>query len=367
MKRILILANHEMVIYGLRKELVRELLEEGYEVTLAAPYGSRIQEMVQWGCHFVECRVDRHGMNIARDVTLLLRYFKLIEKVRPCVVLTYTIKPNIYGGIAAMMSQTPYMPNITGLGTAIERKGVLKILTAGLYKASLRQAAVIFVQNSENKAFFSKSGIRYRRFVLLPGSGVNLEEFRLLPYPDSGPTGFAFIARLMREKGIEEFIHAAEYMRKRYPDTRFHICGFCEEAYETRMREKEENGILIYHGMVDDIRTVLKEVSCVVLPSYHEGMSNALLEAAACGRPLIATDIPGCREIVDSGVNGFLVERASEGSLVKAMEDFYRMDWEARRRMGLASREKVEREFDRKEVIKAYMEEIKKYEPSAAG
>ncbi len=367
MKRILILVNHDLVIYNFRKELVRELLDEGYEVTVAAPDGRRIRELVQWGCQFAECGVDRHGMNIARDAALFLRYLKLMRQIRPCVVLTYTIKPNIYGGMAAMMSRTPYMANITGLGTAMERNGFLKVLAVHLYKAALKKAAVIFFQNAENEAFFQKQGIQSGRCIRVPGSGVNLEEFWLLPYPDSGLTEYAFIARLMREKGIEEFIHSAERMRQRYPDTRFHICGFCEEAYETQMREKEEKGILIYHGMVDDIRTVLKEVSCVVLPSYHEGMSNALLEAAACGRPLIATDIPGCREIVDSGVNGFLVERASEGSLVKAMEDFYRMDWEARRRMGLASREKVEREFDRKEVIKAYMEEIKKYEPSAAG
>lgn len=367
MKHVLILVNHDLVIYNFRKELVRELLDEGYEVTIAGPEGQRIRELVRWGCHFAECRVDRHGMNMARDAALFLRYLKVIRENRPCIVLTYTIKPNIYGGMAAMIGRTPYMANITGLGTAMERNGPLRILTVGLYKAAMKKAAVLFFQNAENEAFFHKQGIRYGRWVRVPGSGVNLEEFRLLAYPGSVRTEFAFIARLMREKGIEEYIGAARHMRKQYPDTRFHICGFCEEAYEERMREEQENGTVIYHGMVGDIRPVLKEMSCVVLPSYHEGMSNALLEAAACGRPLIAADIPGCREIVDHGVNGFLVERASEESLIKAMEDFYSLEWEDRRRMGLASRRKVECEFDRREVIRAYMEEIRRYGPSAAG
>lgn len=359
MKKILILVNHDVVIYNFRKELVWELLADGYEVYLSSPKGERIALLQERGVNYIPTTVDRHGTNVVGDAKLFRHYVAMMRSIQPDMVLTYTIKPNIYGGLAARICRIPYLVNITGLGTALEHDGILQKITTVLYKISMKKAKRIFFQNQENLDFFYKKRIGSEtQYYLLPGSGVNLEEFQVLPYPDDEEIHFVFISRIMREKGIEEYLKTAEVIRNKYPKVYFHICGFCEEEYQDRLKQLQDQGTIIYHGMVSDVREVLKKVHGGVLPSYHEGMSNALLEAAACGRPVLASKIPGCQETFDDGVTGIGFASRSSDSLIKAIETFISLPYEEKKSMGLAARKKMEKEFDRKQVVDSYMNDI---------
>ncbi|EON3039390.1 glycosyltransferase, partial [Enterococcus faecium] len=202
------------------------------------------------GCKFIEVEVDRHGMNPFKEFTLLKHYKDILTKINPLVVLTFTIKPNIYGGLASAKLNIPYISNITGLGTALEKNSLTSKILVLLYKISFRRINSIFFQNNENLEFFKKKRIaKENKYNLLPGSGVNLNHFKLLPYPKGDVIKFVFISRLMKEKGIEQYLEAAEIIKKEYPNTEFHICGFAEQDYEEKLTSLQKSGIIIYHGM----------------------------------------------------------------------------------------------------------------------
>ena len=358
-KKILFLVNHDIVIYNFRKELVERLLEEGYEVYISSPYGERIDYLTSMGCHYIETKINRHGTNIIEDLRLLRTYKRIMKDVSPDVVLTYTIKPNVYGGMAAQSLDIPYISNITGLGSAVENGGVMQKISVLLYKRAFRKVQTVFFQNKENMQFFNERKIALGKHKLLPGSGVNTEQFSLLEYPSDEVIRFVFISRIMKEKGIDYYLEAAKYIKEKYPNTEFHICGFSEEDYEDILKECEEKGIIIYHGMVKDIREILKITHCTVHPTYYpEGMSNVLLESAASGRPVIASDRSGCREIIDDGVNGYLVKQKDSKDLINRIETFLKLSHKDKKNMGIISREKVTNQFDRRIVVDFYMEEI---------
>ena len=351
--------NSDIVIYNFRLELVERLLQDGHEVHVVAPYGPRIDILKELGIFFYDIDIERHGTNPFRDFMLIRKYYSVYKSIRPDMVFSYTIKPNLYGGIACELLKIPYIPNITGLGTAVEIPGLVQKITLLLYKIAFRKVQTVFVQNTENKQFLIKHSIAKDKLVLLPGSGVNLERFSLLEYLPRDTVEFAFISRIMKEKGIDQYIDAAKYIRKKYPQTRFHICGFCEQEYEQQLKELTDAGIVQYHGMVMDIRDILENIHCTIHPSYYpEGLSNTLLESAACGKPLITTDRSGCREVIDDGVNGFICKQNDSQDLIKQIEKFLQMSWEDRRKMGIASREKVEKEFDRQFVVEKYVKEL---------
>lgn len=362
MERILFLVNHDVVIYNFRRELVERLIQEGYEVVISSPYGDRIELLKEMGCKYVEVNMNRHGTNPLDEVKLLAYYKNLISTVKPKMVFSYTIKPNLYGAMAAASCKVPIVANITGLGTAVENNGVMEKAMIALYKFAFRKVQTVYTQNEENRRFFIDNNIAVDRLKLLPGSGVNLEQFHVLDYPDDETIEFAFISRIMKEKGIGQYLEMAEYIKEKYPQTRFHICGFCEEEYEGKLRELEDRGIVTYHGLVMDVREVLAYTHCTIHPTYYpEGLSNVLLESAASGRPIITTDRSGCREVIDDGVNGFVVEQKNTQSLIAAVEMFIALSNEERKQMGLAGRAKVEKEFDRQIVVEAYMSELKSF------
>ena len=341
--------------------MVERLLDEGYKVYISSPYGERIDNLVAMGCQYIKASLSRHSINIFGELNLLIYYIKIIKVIRPDVVLTYTIKPNIYGGIACRLFKAPYIANITGLGTAVENKGMLQKIAIILYRIAFKDIKCVFFQNEENRRFFIDNNIAVGKDRLIPGSGVNLEHFNVLNYPPDDIVEFAFISRIMKEKGIEQYLEAAEYIKNKYPNTRFHVCGFCEEDYQDRLEEMQSKGIIIYHGMLCDVREILKITHCTIHPTYYpEGMSNVLLESAACGRAIITTNRSGCREIVDDGVSGYLVKQKDSIDLIEKIEQFLALSLEDKKRMGLAGRKKVEKEFDRKIVVDAYMEEIEK-------
>ncbi len=359
MAKILILSNAIGGLYNFRRELICEMLDMGYEVYISTPVGDRAPYFIELGCHFIETNFNRRGLNLFQDLKLLRTYFRLIMEVAPAVVLTYTVKPNIYGGLACRWSNTPYLTNVTGLGSAVGKKGVLQKLLLLLYRAALKQASCVFFQNKANRQFFLQQGVVSGRERLIPGSGVNLNYFNLMAYPSEDVLHFLFIGRVMKEKGIEEYLEILNRIRVRYKNTVFHIVGPADEVYEPKLVKLHHQGVVCYHGRQEDVRPFLQMSHCTVHPTYYpEGMSNVLLESAACGRPVITTDRSGCREAVEDGVTGFLVPHQDVVALARAVEKFIRLPNEEKRRMGLAGRAKVEREFNRQVVIDAYMEEI---------
>lgn len=363
MKKILILANLDMGLYNFRKELLEKLLAKGYEVYISLPQGPRVRDMEAMGCKFIETPVDRRGMNPIADLKLLFTYRKLLKQVQPDVVLTYTIKPNIYGGLACRMAKVPYLSNITGLGSAVHNGGLVAGILMMMYRQSAKYASCLFFQNSQNMEFFKEQKAIAENYVLLPGSGVNIKEYAYEKYrPAEEELSFLFIGRLMRDKGVGELVQAARNIRKDYPEITFDLVGFCEEEYQDIFDELNEGNVVNALGQQQNVRKFILSHSATVLPSYHEGTANVLLESAASGRPCIASNIPGCMEIIDDGITGYTFEAKSVSALEDALRKFIRLSHEERKQMGVLGRLKMEREYDRKIIIDYYLREIGKVE-----
>lgn len=360
-KRILVITNHYITIVNFRLELLERMVAEGCEVGVALPEHERNIEIESVGCRIFKLFLDRKSKNPIKDISVIFQLKRIVQYYKPDVVLTFTIKPNVYGGMVCSHMNIPYIVNITGLGTAVENEGIMKRITSVLYRIALKKAQMVFFQNEENRDFMVNNGIVRGAYGIIPGSGVNLKRFCLLDYPNTDTIDFAFIARVMKEKGIEQFLEAAECIRDKYPNTRFHVCGICEQKYRKILYRLEKKKVIIYHGMVKDIRTIYKAIHCVVHPSYYpEGISNVLLEGAASGRPIITTDRAGCREAVADGLNGYIVKQRSSKSLTNVIEKFLRLSWEQQKKMGLYGRKKVEQEFDREIVVNRYMDELER-------
>lgn len=351
-KRIVILANQSGGLYDFRKDLMIALQEKA-EVYAVVPHNDRWDELQALADRVIELPIDRRGMNPARDAKLLGQYRAILKRLRPDLVLTYTIKPNIYGGLACRELHIPYAVNITGLGSAIENGGWLKRFVLTLYKPVLAGAKVVFFENAGNRDTLAAAGVVPRgRDVVLNGAGVNLEDYPYQPYPQEGAVRFLFVGRVMHEKGVDELFAAARRMKQTYGDgVEFHIVGSFEEGYKPLMDELECSGVVKYHGYQSDMKRFYAMADCVVLPSYHEGMSNVLLEAAASGRPLITSDIPGCREAVEPGVSGYLCPARDADALYAAMRRFAELPHAQRAAMGYCGRERMERQFGKTAVV----------------
>lgn len=351
-KRIVILANQSGGLYDFRKDLMIALQEKA-EVYAVVPHNDRWDELQALADRVIELPIDRRGMNPARDAKLLGQYRAILKRLRPDLVLTYTIKPNIYGGLACRELHIPYAVNITGLGSAIENGGWLKRFVLTLYKPVLAGAKVVFFENAGNRDTLAAAGVVPQgRDVVLHGAGVNLEDYPSQPYPLEGAVRFLFVGRVMHEKGVDELFAAAKRMKQTYGDgVEFHIVGSFEEGYKPLVNELEQTGVVKYHGYQSDMKRFYAMADCVVLPSYHEGMSNVLLEAAASGRPLITSDIPGCREAVEPGVSGYLCPARDADALYAAMRRFAELPHAQRAAMGCCGRERMERQFGKTAVV----------------
>lgn len=361
MKTVLFIVNHNITLYNFRKELVESLVEEKYRVVVVLPVTEETGKIIELGCEVIDVPVERHGTNPIHDFKLLIEYRRIIKQIKPDVVLTYTIKPNVYGGLAAGSLNVPCFCTVTGLGIAIEGGGLLKKISLTLYRAGLFKATKVFFQNAVNRQVFADAHIGGERYELVSGSGVNIEEYAQIAFPaQERAVEFVFISRVQKAKGIDNYLDMAGLVKKKYPDTVFHILGFCEEDYKERLNELTKEGVICYHGMQQDIRPFLEKCQCLVHPSFHEGMSNVCMEAAAAGRAVIASNISGCKEIVDDGVTGFLVSVDDTPDLERTVERFIKLTYNERRRMGEAGRVKMQKEFDRKQVVSKYMEEIRK-------
>ena len=358
--KILILTNSLGGLQSFRKEVLKALIDEGHSIFISAPFNDKVNFFEEMGCKLTNTHFNRKGLNPMKDLIQMMHYRKLIKKEKPNVVLSYTIKPNLYGGIACQLCGVPQIANVTGLGSAVENPGWLQRLTIFLYKISLRKTQVVFFQNKANMFFCQRHKMVEGNARLIPGSGVNLQYHKYQEYPpENEPVRFIFISRLLREKGIEEYLTAAEKIKQRHPDTEFHILGNCEEAYHDIVMDLQNRSIVQYHGRQNDVRPFIGRCHCTVHPSFYpEGMSNVLLESCATGRPIITTDRPGCGEIVENGVNGFIVRQRDSENVIEIIENFLALPYEKKRQMGISARKKVEREFDRNFVVNAYLEEI---------
>lgn len=357
--KILVLANFGMGLYKFRKELLEELINRNNDVYISLPNDEYVPELEALGCKFLETRLNRRGTNPITDLKLLLDYINLIKQIKPDVVLTYTIKPNVYGGIACRMTKTKYITNITGLGTAVENKGLIQKITLKLYKLGLKNASCVFFQNEKNRNFFKDKKIIENNTRLIPGSGVNLEQHGMEDYPENDEIlKFLFIGRIMKDKGIEELLGAAKTVKASYPNVRFDLIGASEENYNQILEESHKLEIINYYGQQDDVHSFIKKSHATILPSYHEGTANVLLESAASGRPVLASRVPGCIETFNEGSSGLGFEVRSIDSLVKAIIQFINLPYENKKAMGISGREKMKNEFDRNIVINAYIDEI---------
>lgn len=351
MTDILILANSDIGLFNFRKELISKLIENENKVVIALPKGKRTNDLINLGCEYIELDVDRRGINPIKDLKLLVKYLKLVKKREFDIVITYTIKPNIYGGIACRLLNTPYISNITGLGTAFQKENHLKKLIVSFYKSALKRSQYIFFENEENCLIFKEFGIGNRKKIF-PGAGVNIKEFKYLPFKAESKTRIVFIGRIMKEKGIEELLYVAKKMYEENKNIEISIVGELEESrYKEQLIEYENQGIVKYLGFKSDIKNIIEENHCVILPSYHEGLSNVLLEAAASGRAIITSNISGCKEVVDDKVTGLLVNPKDKASLYEKMNEFLALSSSEIEIMGKLGRKKIEKEFDRKIVV----------------
>ena len=353
--RILILANNDLGLYRFRKELIIELLKE-HEVYISLPYGEMVDPLVRQGCILYDTPVDRRGINPISDLKLLHRYDKMIDEICPDLVITYTIKPNIYGGMACCRRNIPYVVNITGLGAAFQKNGALQEMVTVMYRLAMKKTKVVFAENSEIKKILAdKKMIPDRKIRVLNGAGVNLDDFTYADYPENDTFSFLFIGRVMKAKGIDELLEAVRRLNREGLRCVLHLVGFSEENYRSEIDKGCKEGWLVDHGLQKDVRPFIAASDCFVLPSWHEGMANTNLENAASGRPVITTDIPGCREAILDGKTGFLCERNNVDSLCKAMRRIYQTPREERVRMGLAGRRYMEEKFDKKVVVRETM------------
>ena len=363
--KVALSANSAWNLANFRDGVIAALVKDGHEVLTLAPADGGTARLARLGARPVDLAMDQAGTSPVADTLLLLRYLRVLAAERPDVLLGYTAKPNVYGSLAAHWLGIPVVNNISGLGSAFIRGGWLAATLRILYRAALRRSRRVFFQNGDDRALFIDNRlVRAEQTGLLPGSGVDLRRF--VPTAPEAHDGFVFlvVARLLRDKGILEFVEAARLLRQEFPQARFRLLGAVDARNPTAIARPEvegwvRDGVIGYLGTTDDVRPHLAAADCVVLPSYREGTPRTLLEAAAMARPLIATDVPGCRDVVDDGINGFLCEVRNAAALASAMRRMMLLPKEARQAMGAASRARVERDYDEQIVIDRYREAVR--------
>ena len=371
--KIIIALNTAWNLVNFRVGLIESLQRAGYEVVAVAPSDGCEARLP---CRFVDLPMDSGGTNPLRDFALMLRFIALFRRERPAVFLAYTVKPNVFGGLAGRFMGVPSINNVAGLGSVFIRDGMLAKLVRQLYRVALVRSALVFFQNPDDLALFrGQHVVTHDRVGLLPGSGVDLVRFApvarevasprfTLGPPRSGAVVFLLMARLLWDKGLAEYVAAAEMLRAEFgPTVEFRLAGQGDIKNPSAVNQRQLDewvsaGTIRYLGFMDDVRPLIADADVVVLPSYREGTPKTLLEAAAMAKPLIATDVPGCREVVVHGENGVLCEAKSNESLAAAMRAMLSMTHQQRVQMGLRGRELVETKFDERIVHALYLRAI---------
>ncbi|NHQ59177.1 glycosyltransferase family 4 protein [Chlorobium sp. BLA1] len=367
-RKILISANTTWNLVNFRGGLITKLVANGYEVIALAPEDEYRERLTALGCRYVPLQMDNKGTHPVRDFQLMLGFLKVLFHEKPDAILAYTVKPNIYASLAAKVTGTPVINNISGLGTAFIRGGWMAALVSLLYRTGLSRSKRVYFQNEDDRTLFLEKGLVKRaKTDLLPGSGIDLQHYNPVKHgigdtPGDGPV-FLMVARLLWDKGVREYVDAARIVKKRNPETRFHLLGFLDVKNQTAVPREDveawvQEGVIEYLGTSDDVRPFLAAADCVVLPSYREGTPRSLLEAAAMGKPLIATDVPGCREVVCDGVNGYLCKARESNDLAEKIFTFIALPKALQLQFGSHSRNIAETRFDEQIVIRKYLQVV---------
>lgn len=362
--KVILTVNAAWNALNFRRPIIQALLDRGDEVTILAPEDHASADLRQMGCQVVDLTMDVKGMSPRQDAILVRRFMQHFEALRPDIILSYTVKNNIFGAVAAKRLGIPFVPNISGLGTGFLSGGAVRLIVETLYRFAFRDLPVLFFQNADDQELFcSRKLASPQQSRLLPGSGIDLDHFQPTPFHDHKGTVFLMISRPLRDKGVMEYAQAARRLKGAQPELRFQLLGPVDAANRSavgqdELRQWEQDGIIEHLGEHPDVRPFIAKADCVVLPSYREGAPRSLLEASSMARPVIATDVPGCRHVVNHGVTGLLCEARNADSLMEAMLSYASMETEARVNMGGAGRDKMLREYDQSIVIDHYLAAI---------
>lgn len=356
MSKILILANHYNTLRIFRRELIKRLVELGHEIIISIPSCEQeeIDNLTSYGASVIITEMERRGMNPIKDIQLIKAYKKLLKEVNPDKVITYTIKPNIYGSMACKSAHIPHFCNVTGLGSAFMADGgLMRALVSFLYKISMNKADRIFFENVGNRnTLVDSKVVRAEQTVVMPGAGVSLVEFPFCKYPeDDGCVHFLNVGRIMKEKGVDELFYAIRKIKKEFPNTTFDFIGWYEDNYRETVEAMQAEDLITFHGFQKDVKPFIQKAHCIIHPSYHEGMSNTLLEACSMGRPVITSNIHGCMEAVDEGKNGLLFEVKNGEDLYKQIKEFILFSYEKKEEMATYARDFVAEHFNKTDVV----------------
>ncbi len=354
--KIVIITNHSYMLYQFRRELIQKLQQDS-DVVLLMPFVGHEDDFE--GCKCINTDIDRRGINPLTDLKLMKNYRSLLKEEKPDMVITYSIKPNIYGGLICQLLHIPYFANVQGLGTAFESKKLAWFVTL-LYKQALKKVSKVFFENEGNaQVFIDQNIVSQDKIKVLNGAGVNLQHYSYKPYPKDDVVRYLFVGRIMKEKGIDEIIYTAKKMKALYKDkVAFDFVGFFEDEYKETIEQLQQQNIINFYGFQQDVRPYIEKCYCLLLPSYHEGMANTILEASAIGRAVIVSDIPGCREGVIDKQSGFLVEVKSNEDLFEKVNKFYNLSFDEKESMGIKARELMEEVFDKNKVVEETYKEL---------
>lgn len=362
---IAVCANQAWNLVNFRAGLIEALLERGFAVHAIAPAEPEMERRLRdMGCAFAPLRVDAAGLAPHRDFATFLALYRVLRRLRPAAFLSWTIKPNVYGSLAAGLLGIPALPNVSGLGTAFIRRNLLTTIATQLYRLGFRRAPAVFFQNADDRQLFvDQRMVRAGQARLLPGSGVDPQHWRASSDERATPRRFLMLARVVADKGVREYVAAARQVRQRWPDAQFTLMGELGAQNRTAI-SREEVGSWVAEGVIDhldpvgDVRPHLDAADVIVLPSYREGLSRVLLEAAAMGRPIVTTDVPGCRDVVIDGHNGFLCQARDATSLAEALgraAELSDADWRA---LAAAGRQRIITEFSQQKVTEIYLQAL---------
>lgn len=370
-KNIVLVSNTSWFIYNFHLTLLEALHKDGYKVTVVAPKDDYSQKFEVLGMEYHEIKMNNKGTNPVEDAKLILDFYKIYKKIAPDVILQYTIKPNIYGSIAAGMLGVPVISSITGLGTVFLNDSLSSKVARMLYRIALRSTRKVFFLNSYDRELFIESKlVKSKKADLMPGSGINTEMFKPseIKIEKHNTVQFLFIARLLKDKGLIEYIEAARKVSAKFVenDIKVEFCilgayypGNPTAITEVEMKAWELEGCVKYLGTSNDVSVVISEADCIVLPSYREGLSRVLLEAASMEKPIVTTNVPGCKEVVDHDINGYLCDAKDSHALGEQIEKMILLSNKERQEMGRRGRVKVIKEFDEKIVNEKYKNAIK--------
>ncbi len=363
--KILILANHYNTLRIFRRELIKRLASDGHEVIISIPKCDDENKdiLASYGARVIFTEFERRGTNPIKDFALYKEYKKLIKSEHPDKVIAYTIKCNIYGALACKKFSVDHYSNVTGLGSTFQSKNLMRSLVSFLYKISLKHSKRVFFENTGNRdVLVGEKIVRKEDTFVLPGAGVNLDEFSPSEYPAKDePLRFLYIGRIMREKGIDEYFDAIKRIKAEHPTIQFDFIGWYEDNYESIVSKMTDDGLLNFYGFQSDVKPFITRASCVVLPSWHEGMSNTLLESAAMCRPLIASNIHGCKESIIDNETGYLSNVRDADSLYEKITAFIQLPYDTKKAMGIKGRSYMEQKFDKNLVVDITLKEI--FEP----